>query len=424
MNNYFYTKNIHKMNKSWVITCLINFFVATVLGLILRFSFIGNIAVNFRYLTHAHSHVAMLGWLYLMLYTFTVHLFVKRNQKVYRYLFFITQISILGMLFSFPFQGYAAFSIVFSSIHIFVSYFFVKLILKDLRPVNSAAKKFIRTALWFMVFSTFGIWLIPVSIVAFGKNSDAYNAAIQVFLHFQFDGWFLLGIFGLGIHYVLKNPLQKDSVLKKALSWLTVSIIFTLFLPVGWYIKHPFFSYLNSVGVILQLVGFYYLFAALKTPVKTFYSEASLFVKIMGMFILASLLVKVLFQTFSVFPVVIEAAIQTRNFVVGFVHLLMLGVISGALLMFLSIEGFFVRRKGVIYLAAALYISGFILSELLLFLQGLMSYFLWGAVPAFNLNMFIFSAFIVAGVFLFLLNIFGAFPGLFSEKIETNRHNK
>ncbi len=143
---------------------MINFFVAAVLGLILRFSFIGNIAVNFRYLTHAHSHVAMLGWLYLMLYTFTVHLFAKRNQKVYRYLFFITQISILGMLFSFPFQGYAAFSIVFSSIHIFVSYFFVKLILKDLRPVNSAAKNSSgqHCGLWFFPHLVSGSYRFPL----------------------------------------------------------------------------------------------------------------------------------------------------------------------------------------------------------------------------------------------------------------------
>ncbi len=423
MNSDFYTQNSPKMNKSLVITSLLNFFIATTLGLILRYSFIGNIAINFRYLTHAHSHIAMLGWLYLMLYAFLVHHYVKREQKVYNYLFFITQISVLGMLFSFPFQGYAAFSIIFSSIHIFASYIFVRLILKDLRPFNSDAKKFIRTALWFMVISTLGIWLIPVSIVAFGKNSDVYNAAIQVFLHFQFDGWFLLSIFGLLIHYTQKNPLQKDPVLKKALSWLTVSIIFTLFLPVGWYIKHALFNYLNGVGVLLQLVGFYYLFTALKTPVNAFFSKASFFIKTMGIFILASLFIKVLFQTFSIFPVVIEAAIQTRNFVVGFIHLLMLGVISGALLMFLSAEGFLSRQKAVIYVATAFYILGFVLSELLLFLQGLMTYFLWGAVPEFNLNMFIFSAFIVLGVLLFLISAFLASPGPFCKKVKINRHN-
>ncbi len=412
------------MNKSWVITCLINFFIATVLGLILRFSFLGNIAINFRYLTHAHSHVAMLGWLYLMVYTFLVHHFARQNRKVYRHLFFITQISILGMLFSFPFQGYAAFSIIFSSVHIFVSYFFVKLILKDLKPISESSKKFIRAALWFMVVSTLGIWMMPVSIVIFGKNSDVYNAAIQVFLHFQFDGWFLLGAIGLGIHYIRPDREQQHQHLKKALNWLVVSVMLTLFMPIGWYIKLTVFHYLNGAGVLLQLIGFYYLVKALKKPLRAFYSKAALPVKIMVVFILASLLIKVLFQTFSIFPAVIEAAIQTRNFVVGFIHLLMLGIISGAMLMFLFHEGFFDKRKIITYLGTGFYITGFLFSEMLLFVQGVMTCFLWGAIPAFNLNMFVFSTFIVVGVLLFLLNISTPSPGFLSEKIEINRQNK
>lgn len=393
------------MPKSWIITCLINFLIASLLGLVLRYAFIGEIDFNFRFLTHAHSHVAMLGWLYLMLYSFIVYRFLPNIRKIYHYLFFITQFAVIGMLFSFPFQGYAAFSIVFSSLHIFATYFFVKLILKDLKPFNSIDKQFIRAALWFMVISTIGIWCLPVSIVVFGKNSDAYNIAIQTFLHFQFNGWFVFGVIGLFINYLTNHPTEKNQQLKKALGWLILSVVFTLALPVSWFIKLPVLNIINSLGVIFQLIGFYHLIIALKRPLNTFLSSATFYIKTLVYFILISMIIKVLFQSFSVVPEVNEASVQIRNLVIGFIHLLMLGVISGALLLFLSLEGVFNRNKLFARIGLGLFILGFVLSEFYLFLQGGMYYLNLGELSFYHKSLLVFSAFIGGGVFLFLLSV-------------------
>lgn len=391
------------MPKSWVITCLINFLIASILGLVLRYAFIGEIDFNFRFLTHAHSHIAMLGWLYLMLYSFIVYRYLPKIKKIYHYIFFVTQFAVIGMLFSFPFQGYAAFSIAFSSLHIFASYFFVKLILKDLKPFNTIDKKFIRAALWFMVISTIGIWCLPISIVLFGKNSDAYNIAIQTFLHFQFNGWFVFGIIGLFIKFLTNHPIEKNQHLKKALGWLILSVVFTLALPISWFIKLPTLNIINSLGVVFQLIGFYHLIVALKKPLSTFLSSATLYIKSMVFFILISMVIKVLFQSLSVFPDVNEASIQIRNLVIGFIHLLMLGVISGALLLFLSLEGVFNQNKWIARVGLGLFILGFVLSEVYLFLQGAMYYFNLGEISFYHNSLFVFSAFIGGGVFLFLL---------------------
>ncbi|MDT8412001.1 MAG: hypothetical protein RQ875_06045 [Vicingaceae bacterium] len=393
------------MPKYWVVTSLINFLIAALLGLVLRYAFISEIDFNFRFLTHAHSHIAMLGWLYLMLYSFIVYRYLPKIRKIYHYLFFVTQSAVIGMLFSFPFQGYAAFSIVFSSLHIFASYFFVKLILKDLKPFTTIDKKFIRAALWFMVISTIGIWCLPISIVVFGKNSDAYNIAIQTFLHFQFNGWFIFGMIGLFINYLTNHPIEKNQPLKKALGWLILSVVFTLALPISWFIKLPALNILNSVGVIFQLIGFYHLIIALKKPLSTFLSSATLYIKSLVYFILISMVIKVLFQSFSVFPEVNEASIQIRNLVIGFIHLLMLGVASGALLLFLSLEGVFNHNKWIARIGLGLFISGFVLSEFYLFLQGGMYYLNMGELPLYHKSLLVFSAFIGGGVFLFLLSV-------------------
>ena len=393
------------MPKTWITTGLINFLIAALLGLVLRYAFIGEIDFNFRFLTHAHSHVAMLGWLYLMLYSFIVYRYIPHIRKIYHYLFLVTQIAVIGMLFSFPFQGYAAFSIVFSSLHIFASYFFVKLILKDLKPFKTIDKKFIRTALWFMVVSTLGIWCLPVSIVVFGKNSEAYNIAIQTFLHFQFNGWFIFGVIGLFIKYLTNHPTEKNQQLKKALGWLILSVVFTLALPISWFIKLPVLNIINSLGVIFQLIGFYHLIIALKKPLNTFLSSTTFYIKTLVYFILISMVIKVLFQSFSVVPEVNEASIQIRNLVIGFIHLLMLGVISGALLFFLSLEGVFKQRKIVAQIGLSLFMLGFVLSEAYLFLQGVMYYFNLGEISAYHHSLFVWSAFIVLGIMLVLINV-------------------
>ena len=91
------------MSKKLVVICLLNFFIAALMGLTLRYFFINTIPINYRFLTHAHSHVAMLGWVYLMLFTLIVHYFVPNNKKaVFNNLFWLTEIAVVGMMVSFP----------------------------------------------------------------------------------------------------------------------------------------------------------------------------------------------------------------------------------------------------------------------------------------------------------------------------------
>lgn len=340
-----------------------------------------------------------------MLYSFIVYRYLPNIKKIYHYLFFVTQFAVIGMLFSFPFQGYAAFSIVFSSLHIFASYFFVKLILKDLKPFNTIDIQFIRAALWFMVISTIGIWCLPISIVIFGKNSDAYNIAIQTFLHFQFNGWFLFAIIGLGIGYFLPKKENKQRHLNQAFKWLTLSVCFTLALPISWYFPHPILNVLNTMGIVFQLAGIIYLIVAVKNDLTTFLVDKLAIIRMLFWFVLFSLLVKIVFQSFSIIPEINEASLQIRNLVIGFIHLLMLGVISGALLLYLMLDKIIANSSFLITVGCILFMIGFILSEVYLFIQGNMYYLRLGKIPAYHISLFVWSAFIVLGIMLFLINV-------------------
>lgn len=173
------------MNPSWYRIALSNFLIAALLGLTLRFAFIQEIPFfKYKNILHAHSHVAMLGWLYLGLYGLLVAHFVPKAREASRFyqrLFWLSQVSVWGMLFSFPVQGYGPLSITFSVLHIFCAYTFAANLWVDSKVYTGFSRLLLRTALAFMVLSTFGIWAMgPLMALGF-KHSIWYHLAVQFF---------------------------------------------------------------------------------------------------------------------------------------------------------------------------------------------------------------------------------------------------
>ena len=101
--------------KTQSFVALTYFLVASSLGIVLRLFPTISMNANYKFIVHTHSHIALLGWVYIGLTTLIFKLFIKSEaKKKYSKIFVITQITILGMLFSFPITGYALFSIIFS----------------------------------------------------------------------------------------------------------------------------------------------------------------------------------------------------------------------------------------------------------------------------------------------------------------------
>lgn len=153
--------------KGWLRVALLNFFAAAILGALLRMAFVVELPwIDYRHILHGHSHVAMLGWLFLAIYALLIHYFLpeeKQQSKFYKRLFWLIEATVVGMFVAFPLQGYAGFSIFFSSAHIILSYLFMQRFLKDAKPTSqgSVSFRFVKLALWFMVLSTIAIWSLP-----------------------------------------------------------------------------------------------------------------------------------------------------------------------------------------------------------------------------------------------------------------------
>ncbi|MBT8306156.1 MAG: hypothetical protein KJN85_04405, partial [Maribacter sp.] len=104
--------------KSHINLSLGYFMIAAVLGVVLRSFHSIEIPVNYKFIVHTHSHIALLGWVYMGLTTLLYKLFLEGQELdlKYRRIFWFTQFTLVGMLLSFPLLGYALLSIIFSTL--------------------------------------------------------------------------------------------------------------------------------------------------------------------------------------------------------------------------------------------------------------------------------------------------------------------
>ena len=158
--------------KKHLLVALFYFILAASIGFILRFFTISPIDVPYKYLVHTHSHIALLGWVYLALTSLIYGVYLNKASQIKRYkrIFWFTQLTLVGMLVSFPIQGYALFSIIFSTLFLLVSYWFFGFFLRYSDPElrNTPAYRCIRTALWYMVISSIGPWVLGIIMNTLG----------------------------------------------------------------------------------------------------------------------------------------------------------------------------------------------------------------------------------------------------------------
>ncbi|MBZ4044744.1 cbb3-type cytochrome c oxidase subunit I [Flavobacterium hibisci] len=393
--------------KSWILCCFFNFLIACVFGLLLRFMYLFPLDfLNYSFLLHAHSHVAMLGWVYMIVFVLIVHFFIpkqKSQKPIYNRLFWLTEFSVIGMMIAFPIQGYALFSIIFSTMHILLSYVFCRLVWKDSLRDKSPSQRLLLVSILFIIVSTFGVWCLGPAVSTLGKQSAFYQIAIQFFLHFQFNGWFILAILALFLKQ-FQNKIDEVKFSKFYFLMLTATLL-TLAFPVRWFIQSDVLSYINGLGVLIQFTAFIYFYKMLKPQINHFTNTLGKTTKSVYVLALCSLFLKVGIQLLTIFPNLAEVSHQIRNFVIGFIHLTTLGIITGFLLGILLQNKMLSPNSTLLKTGVKCFISGYILTEVLLFLQGLFFFFGEGSISGYYQGILIFSIFLVLGLALIMASL-------------------
>ncbi len=389
-----------------------NFLIAAVFGLLLRTMLVYSLPFNFKYFTHAHSHVAILGWVYMTLFILLVQYFVGEFNKNFQKVFWFTEIAVIGMILSFPVQGYAAFSIVSSSLYIVLSYFFTVLLLKKTKGKQSAAFSLLRSSLFWLCLSTISLWSLGPIMVKLGAGSKPALLAIQFFLHFQLNGWFLFALLALLFHF-LKIPASKTF---NRFHWFFIgSLIFKFALPINWYYDFAIFRLINGVGILFQLIALFYGFRILQSNYSSFFGQLDKLSKRLLVFAALSFVFKILFQSFSIFPDIAKHIFDNHQAVIGFIHLMMLGIVSAFLFFVIRLQ--IKNPKTLKWASVGIYsfVTGIVATELILLYQGLCFYYPSLSIPNYPVGLWLFSFALVIGI---LMNLIATIRLPFKDKPE------
>ena len=364
--------------KLWIQIALINFCVVALAGVTMRYKINFSLPqVNQKYLMHGHSHFAFVGWVAIGLMTLMVRYLVRNkvqtNYKKYHWILTADVIAAYAMFISFIIQGYDFWAITFSTITILISYFFIFFYWKDLNKVKDPgfSTAWHKAALLLWAFSSLGAFMLAYLMINRIMIQDLYISSVYFFMHFQYNGWFLFVCFGIFFSYMHRLGLIRIGLLSKRLFYImALTVVPTFFLSILWMRLPVALHWIANISAVLQLLVLLYFFKILaivknNKAIHFSWSTKSLWILASTAFIL-----KIILQMLSTMPFLSHFAFGFRPVVIGYLHLSFVGIISLFILGY--INEFMHRFKGrVSGIGAIIFVSGFILQEIVLMLQGL-----------------------------------------------------
>lgn len=385
---------------------IFNFFIAACLGLTMRYAFVWEAGwMKYKNIMYAHSHMALLGWVYLMLSVLLTRAFAPgSNSRYLTILFSLTEICILGLLISFSVSGYNQLSILLLFIFIVLSYIQMYQLWKKSPSDFEADVLLLKTSIVWYFISSLSL-LVMFFILLTGKLVHLYYITIQFFLHFQMNGWLLFAALALFFNQLKKQDIQYAPGLFKKFYYLMVtSTLLTFALAVSWASPSLFIFSLNSIGVIIQLLALIVFFKMVSgTIMRKFRTALSPFPKWMYGFAFISFIGKVAIQSIVFFPQIAVVSYTIRLYVLGFIHLITIGMITAFTLGYGFVSGYISYRNVLSGSGWVIVFVAFVVTELLLFGQGTLVWFGYGYLSKYHEAIFISSILFPAGILLALI---------------------
>lgn len=364
--------------RRWILIALINFCIVALAGVTLRYKINFPLpAVNQKYLLHAHSHFAFDGWVAIALMACMVN-YLQRNNIItnyrkYHWIILASCLTAYAMFISFLMEGYDTLSITFSSLSIFISYFFIFNMWRDLNKVVDKAysPKWFKGALILLAVSSLGAFSLAYLMANHIMIQDLYFSAIYFFLHFQYNGWFLFACFGLLFSFLYKiGFLPSAAISKKLFVIMAIMVGPTYLLSILW-LKLPVgLQWIANISGILQLLVLLYFIQLLPIIKKHINNKISKTTRLLWIMAAVAFILKIVLQMLSVIPFLSHLAFGFRPVVIGYLHLSFVGIISFFILGYINEifkeKGYRVQGGGII-----IFVIGFLVQEIVLMAQGL-----------------------------------------------------
>ncbi len=376
------------------------FTVAAGLGFLLRWQVIWPLpGIDYGNVLHAHSHVAFLGWVFNAFFALAVRLFVPSgHERKYAVLFVVTQAAVIGMLIAFPLQGYARESIVFSTAHMVCAAVFIIWLLRE-----NEASPTIRLYLWaagiFLLISSLGPLALGPLMVAGMRASPWYDFAVAYYLHFQYNGWFLLFLMAAVLQAMGRQGGRAfEAPARRASGWLVAGCVLTLAVS-ALPMRPPAWVFVAAaLGAVAQCVGCYQFVRAVCGPERLFQGRGERLLAWLASLALAAFLLRTLLLALAAWPGLI--GLVTNHFtIIVFMHLVFLGTVVPMLIAFAIYFGW-IRNHAACWAGLTLLAAGALASQATLAYLPLAGWFGWPSFPHFPKTQLIAAGAMLAGVLL------------------------
>lgn len=392
--------------QKWIRIAFINLLIVAFLGVIMRYKIAYYLPfIEQKNFLHAHSHFAFTGWvthiLMVLMWGYLYNYLPAQSLRKYKWLVIGNLVAAYGMLVSFPWEGYGPISIIFSTLSILVSYVFAIIFWNDLNKikVRIISKYWFKAALLFNVLSSCGAFFLSYMMANKILHADWFLASTYYFLHFQYNGWFFFACMGLFSEWLKENmsfATQQKTFWLFALACIPAYFLSALWLPI------PNWIYILVVlAAASQLAGWILILRSIYVKKAGFFKDISRQIKWLFILPAIALSLKFLLQLGSVIPALSKLAFGFRPVVIGYLHLMFLGVITIFIIAYCILKQFIDTNK-FINGGIVIFVSGIILNELLLMVQGL-SYMNYITVPYINESLL--AAALILFLGLLLMNI-------------------
>jgi len=282
--------------------------IGSLIGLVLRYAFTGSIsAFPFKNFLHAHSHVMLLGFIFNGLLIMVWKYFTDGIDKwSYRY-YLILQGCVLAMLVAFLIEGYAFYSILFSTIHLWISYILMIRLWKRIKG-NNTLTQFVKAGIIFHFISSLGPYLLGPLMIMEMHNSPWYQQAIFFYLHFQYFGVFFIWMLAVLLKNAQLNLSKNNSLI----------ILISLVLLFSHSLDYSFDHYvINIIGFGASLFLFLVLFK-LKSALVTGKTNSNILFKIILLIAFLNIIGSI--------PAVANLVVESRFLLIAWLHLIFLGM--------------------------------------------------------------------------------------------------
>jgi len=240
------------------------------------------------------------------------------------------------------------------------------------------------------------------------RHEHWYLGAIYFFLHFQYNGWFFFACAGL----LYSSNDGRSSAIRYVFYLMAFACIPAYFLSILW-AKLPVGAYGAAfLAAIAQLTAWAILLSQIWRKRISLLAHMTKTVRVLLLFAAAAACIKFILQAGSLHPGLAKLAFGFRPIVIGYLHLVLLGMLTIFIIAFLKhsrlVSPGGLRTQGIVVL-----VSGIVLQEALLLVQGMLAIG-YHSVPYINEALFASALMMLAGISLLNIGMKQAHPPVFS----------